>query len=197
MKKSSEAFRTISEVSGMLDIPAHVLRFWESKFSQIKPVKRGGGRRYYRPDDISLLRGIQGLLYSDGLTIKGAQKLFREKGVRHVIDLGTREEDGVEVVAKALEKHQTAGARKKAATEAETQTQPGLFEPESAQSEPAPTEAEPTVPEPETVVEKPAPELHLDAADRVDPVPTEPSDAGPDLAAIVARLRELRDSMRS
>ena len=78
--KSAAAFRTISEVAGGLDIPQHVLRFWESKFSQIKPLKRGGGRRYYRPDDIALLQRIKALLYDDGYTIKGVQKLLRESG---------------------------------------------------------------------------------------------------------------------
>ncbi len=80
--KSAAAFRTISEVAGALDIPQHVLRFWESKFSQIKPLKRGGGRRYYRPDDITLLQRIKALLYDDGYTIKGVQKLLREGGLK-------------------------------------------------------------------------------------------------------------------
>jgi DNA-binding transcriptional MerR regulator len=89
MDKSPEAFRTISEVAEQLDVPAHVLRFWETRFAQVKPVKRGGGRRYYRPEDVRLLRGIRGLLYDDGMTIKGVQKILREQGVRHVIGLGT------------------------------------------------------------------------------------------------------------
>lgn len=76
--KSAEAFRTISEVANDLEIPQHVLRFWESKFSQVKPLKRGGGRRYYRPEDIDLLRNIRTLLYKEGYTIKGVQKLLRE-----------------------------------------------------------------------------------------------------------------------
>jgi DNA-binding transcriptional MerR regulator len=80
--KSAAAFRTISEVSEELDVPQHVLRFWETKFSQVKPLKRGGGRRYYRPEDIELLRRIRALLYSDGYTIKGVQKLLREGGGR-------------------------------------------------------------------------------------------------------------------
>ena len=88
MAKSRDAFRTIIEVSEWLDTPAHVLRFWESKFTQIKPVKRAGGRRYYRPDDMALLAGIKTLLHDQGLTIKGAQKLLREKGVKHVAALG-------------------------------------------------------------------------------------------------------------
>jgi DNA-binding transcriptional MerR regulator len=76
--KSAEAFRTISEVANELEIPQHVLRFWESKFSQVKPLKRGGGRRYYRPEDVVLLRNIRTLLYKEGYTIKGVQKLLRE-----------------------------------------------------------------------------------------------------------------------
>ena len=76
--KSAAAFRTISEVSDELDVPQHVLRFWEGKFSQVRPLKRGGGRRYYRPEDISLLRRIRDLLYSEGYTIKGVQRLLRE-----------------------------------------------------------------------------------------------------------------------
>lgn len=88
--KSPEAFRTISEVAAELDVPQHVLRFWETRFSQIHPVKRAGGRRYYRPQDLDLLHGIRSLLYFDGYTIKGAQKVLREQGVRHVVDLGKR-----------------------------------------------------------------------------------------------------------
>lgn len=76
--KSAAAFRTISEVSGDLDVPQHVLRFWETKFPQIRPLKRGGGRRYYRPEDVDLLRRIQSLLYQEGYTIKGVQRLLKE-----------------------------------------------------------------------------------------------------------------------
>ena len=84
MKKSPDAFRTISEVADALNVPAHVLRFWESKFTQIRPVKRGGGRRYYRPDDVNLLKGIRELLYTDGMTIKGVQKVLRDQGSKSV-----------------------------------------------------------------------------------------------------------------
>lgn len=80
--KSEAAFRTISEVAEELDVPQHVLRFWESKFPQVKPLKRGGGRRYYRPEDVQLLRRIRDLLYSEGYTIKGVQKLLREGGLK-------------------------------------------------------------------------------------------------------------------
>ena len=86
--KSAEAFRTISEVAIELDVPQHVLRFWESRFVQIKPVKRAGGRRYYRPEDVDLLKGIRALLYSDGFTIKGVQKVLKERGLRHVAEVG-------------------------------------------------------------------------------------------------------------
>jgi len=81
-EKSPSAFRTISEVADELDVPQHVLRFWETKFTQVKPLKRGGGRRYYRPEDVDLLRLIRGLLYDDGYTIKGVQKLIREGGLK-------------------------------------------------------------------------------------------------------------------
>ena len=81
MTKSPTAFRTISEVAGELDLPQHVLRFWETKFSQLKPMKRGGRRRYYRPEDITLLRCIRSLLYDDGYTIKGVQKRFRQGSI--------------------------------------------------------------------------------------------------------------------
>ena len=98
MAKSADAFRTISEVAEWLDTPAHVLRFWESKFTQVKPVKRAGGRRYYRPQDMRLLGGIKKLLHDDGMTIKGVQKLLRENGIKHVAALSqplAGEEDDV------------------------------------------------------------------------------------------------------
>jgi DNA-binding transcriptional MerR regulator len=82
--KAPEAFRTISEVADELDLPQHVLRFWESRFREIKPMKRGGGRRYYRPDDVDLLRGIRHLLYGEGYTIRGVQRILREQGAKFV-----------------------------------------------------------------------------------------------------------------
>lgn len=106
MEKSAEAFRTISEVSELLDTPAHVLRFWESRFSQVKPVKRAGGRRYYRPADIALLGGIKKLLHEDGLTIRGVQKILKEQGVRHVAALS----DVDIACADATEAGEAAGA---------------------------------------------------------------------------------------
>ena len=88
--KSPEAFRTISEVSRDLSLPQHVLRFWETKFAQIKPIKRGGGRRYYRPEDVKLLRGIKSLLYNDGYTIRGVQKVIKENGTRQLLDINQK-----------------------------------------------------------------------------------------------------------
>jgi DNA-binding transcriptional MerR regulator len=82
--KAPDAFRTISEVADDLDLPQHVLRFWETRFAQIKPMKRGGGRRYYRPEDVDLLRGIRHLLYGEGYTIRGAQRILKDEGVRFV-----------------------------------------------------------------------------------------------------------------
>jgi DNA-binding transcriptional MerR regulator len=88
LNKAPDAFRTISEVADELDLPQHVLRFWESRFPHIRPMKRGGGRRYYRPEDIDLLRGIRHLLYGDGYTIRGVQRILREQGVRTVQSVG-------------------------------------------------------------------------------------------------------------
>ncbi len=96
--KSATAFRTISEVAAELDLPTHVLRFWETKFVQIKPMKRGGGRRYYRPEDILVLRQIRGLLYDDGYTIKGVQKLIRDVGLKNVKAPGVKSEKATGLV---------------------------------------------------------------------------------------------------
>lgn len=91
--KSASAFRTISEVSDELDVPQHVLRFWETKFSQVKPLKRGGGRRYYRPEDLALLRRIRDLLYTEGYTIRGVQRLLRQSGVKAVLQAADAAQD--------------------------------------------------------------------------------------------------------
>lgn len=92
--KSAEAFRTISEVAEDVGVPQHVLRFWETRFAQVKPMKRNGGRRLYRPDHVLLLHGIRALLYDDGLTIKGVQKVLREQGTRSVVARGRTEVEG-------------------------------------------------------------------------------------------------------
>lgn len=88
VEKSPDAFRTISEAAEELDLPQHVLRFWETRFSTIKPLKRGGGRRYYRPEDVLLLKGIRHLLYDQGFTIKGVQRILKDQGIRYVAGIG-------------------------------------------------------------------------------------------------------------
>lgn len=103
MDKSPDAFRTISEVADDLDLPQHVLRFWETRFPQIKPMKRGGGRRYYRPDDVDLLKGIRHLLYDHGYTIKGVQKLLKTNGNKFVIAVGHGDLASVEALTAAQE----------------------------------------------------------------------------------------------
>ena len=113
MSKTAEAFRTISEVAGELDVPKHVLRFWEGKFPQIRPMKRGGGRRYYRPEDLELLRGICQLLHAEGYTIKGVQKILREQGVDQVKGVGVRTQAKVDA-AKAPKKRGRGAKRKPA-----------------------------------------------------------------------------------
>lgn len=129
MPKSANAFRTISEVAEWLEIPAHVLRFWESKFAQIKPVKRAGGRRYYRPTDMLLIGGIKRLLHDDGMTIKGAQKILREQGVKHVSALSKPLDDTGETV---LETPAPSAPAKEAA---ET-PQPAVAPPATAPAQP-------------------------------------------------------------
>ncbi|WAJ26440.1 MerR family transcriptional regulator [Antarcticirhabdus aurantiaca] len=96
--KSVDAFRTISEVAEDLDLPQHVLRFWETRFGQIRPMKRGGGRRYYRPDDVELLKGIRFLLYVKGYTIKGVQRILRENGNRFVMAIGAGDTTGLDTI---------------------------------------------------------------------------------------------------
>lgn len=98
MDKSPDAFRTISEVAEQLDLPQHVLRFWETRFSQIKPMKRGGGRRYYRPQDVELIKGIRHMLYDQGYTIKGVQKLLRDNGTPFLVAIGSGDLAAVEAI---------------------------------------------------------------------------------------------------
>ena len=98
MDKSPDAFRTISEVAEDLDLPQHVLRFWETRFTQIKPMKRGGGRRYYRPQDVELIKGIRHMLYDQGYTIKGVQKMLRENGNQFLIAVGHGDLSAVEAI---------------------------------------------------------------------------------------------------
>ncbi len=112
LDKSPDAFRTISEVAEDLDLPQHVLRFWETRFNQIKPMKRGGGRRYYRPQDVDLIKGIRHLLYDQGFTIKGVQKKLKDNGIQFVVALGAGDTAALEAMAqqrqKAAESEQAA-----------------------------------------------------------------------------------------
>ena len=205
--KSPEAFRTISEVAEALDTPAHVLRFWESRFPQIRPVKRAGGRRYYRPADVALLTSIRHLLHVQGLTIRGVQKILREQGVRHVAGL-TGDNDGV-FVDDLME-----GAAAEDAAEAMAQVPDDAPDPvETATILPLkrPVAAEvPEVPEPpqavppDTIAEAPhvwveaEPELALAMplpvqtdADPVDAAVPDPVDAAVPDPALSTRLRAL------
>jgi DNA-binding transcriptional MerR regulator len=113
--KSPDAFRTISEVAEDLDLPQHVLRFWETRFPQIKPMKRGGGRRYYRPEDVDLLNGIRHLLYDHGYTIKGVQKLLKTNGNKFVIAVGHGDLASVEALAATT--HEPAAAEPRVGTD--------------------------------------------------------------------------------
>jgi DNA-binding transcriptional MerR regulator len=121
MSKAAEAFRTISEVAGELDVQKHVLRFWEARFPQVRPMKRGGGRRYYRPEDMELLRGIRHLLHAEGYTIKGVQKILREQGIDYVKQYGG---------APALDA--PSGKESKRAVKAGGRAMPGAGQPPSA-----------------------------------------------------------------
>jgi resuscitation-promoting factor RpfA len=210
MAKSREAFRTISEVSDWLETPAHVLRFWESRFSQIKPIKRAGGRRYYRPNDMLLLGGIRRLLHDDGITIKGVQKILREKGVRHVSLLsldqlnGAATKDDAKVAAEMLPRE-------------EAPVQVILNRPEDAYgaevSPPAqPAESTATT-APDEVAEDPAPISAPDETTRAaDPIvfetstqddtaqtPQAPAQANPEtrILELYAQLQSLRNRVRA
>ena len=111
MEKSPEAFRTITEVSELLDVPAHVLRFWETKFPQIRPLKRKGGRRNYRPADVALINGIRTLLYREGFTIRGVQRILKEHGVKFVHEIGRGEGDLTSLASLRNDRDGQANAR--------------------------------------------------------------------------------------
>ena len=194
MSKSPDAFRTISEVADWLGVQAHVLRFWESKFSQVKPVKRAGGRRYYRPADMLLLGGIKKLLHEDGLTIKGAQKLLREHGVPYVADMSQPLDDlTIAVIEGNTEAAETEGGDLPALADADPA--PQVVEPQDT-APPAPDvphapapdvvsappqapapevvsapPAAPEIPSPTPAPDLPAPSVEPAAVERVDPVP--------------------------
>lgn len=175
MAKSADAFRTISEVAEWLETPAHVLRFWESKFSQVKPVKRAGGRRYYRPADMKLLGGIKKLLHEDGMTIKGVQKLLREQGVAHVADLSQPLGDAADDVV-------IDGMAVSDVTEPKAPVGTAALSPEQADApKDEATEGEPT-PEPEEARETPLTFTRHTAPSEPVKVDAKKDDAKPEIA---------------
>jgi DNA-binding transcriptional MerR regulator len=194
LDKAPDAFRTISEVADDLDLPQHVLRFWETRFPQIKPMKRGGGRRYYRPDDVDLLRGIRHLLYGEGYTIRGVQRMLKDHGVRFVQNvwktdapLPASDEEESEPLARPL----PGSARR--AEEGAHRRLFGLLpsflasdrEAEAERTEPSAASAHPPAAEPE---EEPAP-MHVAAA-------SARSLAGDHVAKLRAMLHELQECRR-
>ncbi|WP_240335377.1 MerR family transcriptional regulator [Pseudotabrizicola algicola] len=195
MNKSPDAFRTISEVAEFLETPAHVLRFWESRFPQIRPVKRAGGRRYYRPSDVALLTGIKRLLHDEGMTIRGVQKILREQGVRHVSGVADDGDDDTDADDLAAALAQATGGTEPEAilppAEAETAQvialQAALRSP-GADAAPRDVAAEPErAPEEGVVVpwqDDPAPEEGLDE--------TQPEDSAPDVTPPPAPVVALR-----
>ena len=175
MDKSRDAFRTISEVAEDLGVPQHVLRFWEGKFHQVKPMKRGGGRRYYRPGDVELLHGIKKLLYGDGFTIKGVQKILREQGMAYVQQAGKTSDEGHDRKVK-----KGSPARKRKSTRAEKSK-------DIPASEPAPVQAKAAKP-----AEKPAPVTAL----ATEPAPdTGKPDAGAGSGLDKERIRLLKATL--
>jgi len=180
VEKSEAAFRTISEAAVLLDTPAHVLRFWESRFPQIKPVKRAGGRRYYRPADVALLSGIRHLLHDEGMTIRGVQKILREQGVRHVASLAEPDAavpDGAFAVAEDVPEAETV-------PDTETAAPPLAAPPLAATVLPGPGYVGPsdgTVP----IAPPVAPERSAVAV-AAEPEPTPPSVADPSGAVATA-----------
>ncbi|SEJ64946.1 MerR HTH family regulatory protein [Pseudooceanicola nitratireducens] len=185
MAKSADAFRTISEVSEWLDTPAHVLRFWESKFSQVKPVKRAGGRRYYRPSDMELLGGIKRLLHEDGMTIKGVQKMLREKGVAHVSEMSQPLDAVTAAVRDAMDPKAKAEAETPVAKTpdqpAEEQPAPAV-EDHTAAREITETLKDDTIEAP-MAEDTPALDLELPVADTAPETVGEPVAEAPEMAA--------------
>ena len=163
MEKSPDAFRTISEVAEWLDIPTHVLRFWESRFAQIKPVKRAGGRRYYRPSDMRLIGGVKTLLHDQGMTIRGVQKILREHGVKHVSSFSQSLDTDLE---------ETADDTVIEHTEAPSAPAPAARETYSAEPAPEPEDTSPeAADETATDADKSQPDMFPLPHDRDAPVP--------------------------
>ena len=175
MDKSADAFRTISEVAEHLETPAHVLRFWESRFPQIRPVKRAGGRRYYRPSDVALLTGIKRLLHDEGMTIRGVQKILREQGVRHVSGVAADAADG-EIVDDAAYSDQVIDQSvQMQPTPAQFRPAPGLADAMAKAVDYRTSDAKPAIPS--SILQMP--QLDSVAAARAESSPTGPSDVGP------------------
>jgi len=181
-RKSANAYRTISEVAGSLGVPQHVLRFWETKFPAVKPLKRGGNRRYYRPEDIEVLQVIHKLLHVDGYTIKGAQKLLKERGVRALVEELLNEGAPETALENPTEEAPTeeaateANPQTDAQAEAEAETEAGAALAEAGIPEAPTAEPEPTRPAP---ADAPAQDQALDT-------PQAPQ------AALVAELKSIR-----
>lgn len=176
-RKSANAYRTISEVAGSLGVPQHVLRFWETKFPAVKPLKRGGNRRYYRPEDIEVLQVIHKLLHVDGYTIKGAQKLLKERGVRALVEELLNEGAPEAAPEAPTEEAATeANPQTDAQAEAEAETEAGAALAEAGIPEALTAEPEPTHPAP---ADTPAQDQALDT-------PQAPQ------AALVAELKSIR-----
>ncbi|PZQ99453.1 MAG: MerR family transcriptional regulator [Cereibacter sphaeroides] len=194
MEKSRDAFRTISEVADVLDTPAHVLRFWESRFPQIRPVKRAGGRRYYRPSDVALLSGIKRLLHSEGLTIRGVQKVLREHGIRHVMAMADST-IAVDITAEAAAVEEAPKPPKAADI---LVLRPAAAQPEATLSQEAlplwSSIDDPTVPAVQKTEPLPDPELPKSAEAADDHAEAEPAETEPAAEHFLpaARLRALQ-----
>ena len=212
MSKSANAFRTISEVAEWLDTPAHVLRFWESKFTQVKPVKRAGGRRYYRPQDMMLLGGIKKLLHEDGMTIKNVQKLLRQEGVKYVAALSDHPTYGAgyvapeprpapapEPVAAAAPVETTGKAQQAPAPESaipEDEPLPGFLSqittpaPHEPNPEPATETAATTTPAQPEADAEPATQVSTRPVEIIRPAEQEAERPMPDILGILASIPE-------
>ena len=173
MDKSPDAFRTISEVADWLGIPAHVLRFWESKFTHVKPVKRAGGRRYYRPADMQLLGGIKKLLHDDGLTIKGVQKILREQGVGHVSSLS-------QSLDEPAASGPIAGDGTVLSFKAKRQPKPDPTKPDTPEPEQIELQAQPVPAPPESAPPKTPPAPLAEANKPATPADEPPASAAPE-----------------
>jgi DNA-binding transcriptional MerR regulator len=184
LEKAPDAFRTISEVADEIDVPQHVLRFWESRFPQIRPMKRGGGRRYYRPDDVDLLRGVRHLLYGEGYTIRGVQRILREQGVTFVQTIWNVEVDVPPQDLPPDVDDDEDGGEEIAAAAAATRSEPNLFAvaPPRAQervAEPLGERREPTI----------VPRMSLEQPPEQPSPPMQPSATQPPAAVITAEDR--------